>query len=375
MIGFGKKRGDEILLVSKPLAPPWNDSGKVYVRDLALALPRRRFRALVPKGTTFDAPHVSSEPLYGDAGTYSPGLSQNARVLLRLLKPDRSIGLFHFFFAPNPKSSYAARAACFVTRKPSVQTVLSAPTSFAKAPSWLFGDRVVVLSEHTKAQLATHGFDGAIRIYPGVRIEPPVSLDRRAAVRRALDLESGPIVLYPGDLEHSEAARTVVVAAHEILRAVPKAQVVLACRPKTPQAAVVETRLREIVHGEPRVRFAGEVDDMRALLATSAVVVLPAETTYAKSDLPLVLLEALAEGVPIIVADRPPIVEVLQGDVGLRVPPAAPGALAAAVRALLADDVRRTSLGRSARTVAEACFSAETMARAYDRVYGELMGE
>ena len=367
-------RGQEILLVSKPLAPPWNDSGKVYVRDLANALPARRFRALTPKGAPFPAAHVTSEPIYGDAGNYRPSLAQNLRVLARLLRPDSRIGLFHFFFAPNPRTSHAARIACMLTRKPSVQTVLSAPKDFAKAPRWLFGDRVVVLSESTRGHLLAAGFDRAERIYPGVAVGEVSSLARQRAQLHALDLEGGPIVLYPGDLEFSDAARTVIDAAADILRTVPKAMVVLACRPKTEASHLALARLRERVRDEPRVRFCGEVADMRALLAASHVVVLPAETTYAKSDLPLVLLEALAEGVPVIVSDRPPISEVLAGDVGLAVPPSAPGALAAAVIRVLTNPARRQILSANARRVAETTFSAERMGAAYERIYADLLG-
>lgn len=369
----GKKRDDEILLVSKPLAPPWNDSGKVYVRDLVNALPSRRFVVLTPRDTPFVAPHVRSQPLYADAGHYRPSLAQNLRVFAHLLKPAPHVGLMHFFFAPNPRTSHAARAACRLTRRPSVQTVLSAPKDFSKAPAWLFGDRVIVLSESTRAQLSAAGFERAVRIYPGVEVGERASPARQRDQLRALDLEGGPIILYPGDLEFSDAASTVLTAASDILRTLPKATVVFACRPKTEASQQVLARLRDRVHHEPRVRFCGEVSDMRALLAASAVVVLPADTTYAKADLPLVLLEALAEGVPVIVSDRPPISEVLQGDVGLAVPPSAPGALAAAVIRVLTEPQRRAVLSRNARVLAETTFSAAAMARAYDRIYAELL--
>jgi phosphatidylinositol alpha-1,6-mannosyltransferase len=363
----------EILLVSKPLSPPWTDSGKVYVRTLVDALPARRFRALVPRGQPYPAAHVASEEIYGDPGRYRPSLAQNLRVLLRLFRPDARVGLYHFFFAPNPRTSLAARLACRIARKPSVQTVLSVPASFEGVSRLIFGDRVVVLSEATRARLAEAGVHGALCIYPGVDVGAPVPEARRRAVRAALAVGDAPIVLYPGDLELSGAAATVVSAAPAILRAAPEARVVLACRPKTPAARTAEAALRERLGGERRVLFAGEVSDMRALVAESAVAVLPAETTFAKTDLPLVLLEALAEGVPVVVSDRPPLAEILQDDVGLAVPPAAPEALAQAALSLLGDPVRRAAMGGRARALAATRFSAAAMARAYDELYADLL--
>ena len=158
-----------------------------------------------------------------------------------------------------------------------------------------------------------------------------------------------------------------------ILREFPSAQIVLACRPKTPRAHLVEAQLRDRLQTEPRVRIAGEISDMRALLAASSVVVLPADTTYAKADLPLVLLEALAEGTPIVVSDRPPLTEILQDDVGLAVPPSAPLPLANAVARILGDPERRATMSANARKLARARFSAKVMAAEYERLYSELL--
>jgi phosphatidylinositol alpha-1,6-mannosyltransferase len=363
----------EVLLVSKPLSPPFNDSGKVYVRTLIDHLPEQPFRALVARGAPYRAPHVASEEIYAGPGSYQPPLLQNLRVLFRLLRPDRRIALYHFFFAPNPRTSGAARVVSRLSRKPTVQTVLSAPASYEGFGRLLFGDRIVVLSEFMRTRVAQTG-RSAVRIYPGVSIEPPVSAERRAAARKALGLGEELLVLYPGDLEFSKAASTIVDAAPDIFREHPRARIVLACRPKTAAAREVESSLRARIAGEPRILFAGEVADMRALLATSALVALPAETTYAKTDLPLVLCEALAEGVPIVVGDVPPLSEILADDVGLAVPPGRAAPLAAAVIELLGDAQRRRRLGQNARALAAERFSGEAMASSYRSVYREIIG-
>jgi glycosyltransferase involved in cell wall biosynthesis len=363
----------EILIVSKPLSPPWNDSGKVCARDLVDALPERRFRVLVPRGRPYPARHVASEEIYDDPGRFRPSLGQNLRVMGHLLRGDAAVGLWHFFFAPNPRTSLAARLACRLRRKPTVQTVLSAPASFKGVGRLCFGDRVVVLSDFARERLAQEGVPGAVRIYPAVPPAEPASPERQSAARARLGLAGEPIVLYPGDLEFSRAARTVVEAAPEILRGAPGARVIVAARPKTRAAVGVEAELRALAQGEPRVIFAGELPDMRALVAASTVVVFPAERIFAKTDLPIVLLEALAEGVPLVVGDRPPLVEILQDEVGVGVTPGVPEALAEATLSLLQDQERRLAMGRRARALAAGPFGAPTMAAAYDCVYRELL--
>ena len=99
-----------ILMVSKPIAPPWTDSSKNLVRDLATHLNRHEAVTLCRRG---DAPldGLRCERVYGpSSGGYAPALQDNARVLLRLLGGRRH-DLWHFFFAPNPRSSRACALA------------------------------------------------------------------------------------------------------------------------------------------------------------------------------------------------------------------------------------------------------------------------
>lgn len=97
-----------VLMVSKPIVPPWSDSGKNLVRDIVAHTPGYRFHVLVTRGAPAPFPDAVAEPIYGDAGAYAPSLAENLRVLRRLARPDR-VPLYHFFFAPNPRTSTAAR--------------------------------------------------------------------------------------------------------------------------------------------------------------------------------------------------------------------------------------------------------------------------
>ena len=113
----------ETLLISKPIAPPWHDSGKNLVRDLVRHCPEVAHRVLTTRGFSLDLDHVTEEPLYGKPGAFAPGLLQNARVLARLLRPDRQ-QVYHFFFAPNPRTSSVARLALTFKRRATVQTII-----------------------------------------------------------------------------------------------------------------------------------------------------------------------------------------------------------------------------------------------------------
>lgn len=85
-----------------------------------------------------------------------------------------------------------------------------------------------------------------------------------------------------------------------------------------------------------RVRFTGAVEDVPALLAEHDVLLFC--SSQGADVTPLVLMEALAEGRPVVATDVGSVAEVVpDGDCGTIVPPGDPDAMAAAVERLAAD--------------------------------------
>ena len=364
-----------ILLVSKPLAPPWNDSSKNLVRDLAFGLRRHEARAFGRRGGPRELGAVRLEPLYaGERGGFSPALRDNARVLARLLG-GRGADLFHFFFAPNPRASRAARLAARLRHTRTLQTVCSVPRDDIDLEAVLFGDRVVVLSRHTEARFLAQGIarDRVVRIPPAAPpLEPPAP-DARAALRRSFGFESeAPLLLYPGDLEFGSGAR-LVVEAHAALP--HDVELVLACRAKTPAARAVESalraRTRELGTAD-RTTFLGETPRILELLAAADVVTLPSDVAYAKMDYPLVLLEAMALGRPVVVAEGTPAAELAEEGGALAVAPEA-SALATTLAHLANEPAERARLGATARNRALSAYGRERMAEAYELLYDALL--
>jgi glycosyltransferase involved in cell wall biosynthesis len=367
-----------VLFVSKPIAPPWHDGSKNLVRDVAAHLTRALPTVMTTPGAPRIGERVTQEAIYTDPGRFSPALLSNARVLRRLTLGD-PLDLWHFVFAPNPASSSAAQVAKRVRRAmgwdgPIVQTVASAPRSFASIRRWLFGDVVVVLSEWTRGRLIGSGVRGSqLRVIPPCAAAPDPPDDARVArVRTEFDL-TGPVVLYPGDLEVSRGAETVAEAVPRILKAIPEATVVFACRPKTKGAAAAKDALvRSLAAArvEARTRHVGEIDDMPALLAASSVVAFPVDDLYGKVDIPLVLLEAMSLGVPVIPCKDGP----LEALAPLRmVSPGDSDALADEVLRLLLSKDAAAEAGAQGRALYHEKFRPSVVAAAYDELYEDVL--
>jgi phosphatidylinositol alpha-1,6-mannosyltransferase len=364
-----------LLFVSKPVVPPWNDSSKNLVRDLALGLRRYDAVAFGRRGGLPSLGRVRLEPLHPhERAGFRPGLRENARVLARLLAGERA-DIWHFFFAPNVRTSSVARLLARARRTRTVQTVCSVPADAADLERVLFGDRIVVLSHHTERRFLAAGVERerVVRIAPAV---PPLDLPdaeqhRRARAELGLDPER-PLLLYPGDLEFGTGGK-LVIDAHAQLE--PEVELALACRAKTSKARAVEAELRERARAlgtHARVHFVGEIPNILGLVATADVVALPSTVAYAKMDYPLVLLEAMALARAVVVATGTPAAELAERGAALAVA-AEERPLSAVLARLIADRHEREALGQSARAEALERFGRERMAEAYELLYDGLL--
>ncbi len=370
----------QILLVTKPFGPPWRDSSKNLARDLATHGKRYRYRVLAPKGSPIPDGPIEVERIYRDVGAYEPALTQNVRVAMRLAGPSHGENAYHFFFAPNPRTAQAARAALalHVKKRPTIHTVCSLPVSGVSLSDSAFADVTIALSAHGQTLLAQSGVRGVVRMDPCVPLpRRPEPTDKDTA-RRALQLKSGPVVLFAGDLEMGRGAPTFVAALPRIARAIPEATYVLACRAKTPHSRMAEEELKALVRGcglMDRTRFMGETDRMAELLLASDIQVLPARSLEKKMDYPLVLLEGFARMLPAVVGDAATLVEMaaMPQPGCISAPSDNPDAVAAQVVALLQDDARRLEMGRAARVLSETRFNPDRFCEANEGLYDELL--
>lgn len=357
------------LIISKPLRPPFRDGSTVLIRDLIRALPPER--PIVHLGDPTLPLRTNTEILDLPPMGYSPTLLAKVRVLAAMMHPRRRHMPVHLCFTPNAVTSRAVSLLrALQPRRLLVQSLMSAHGAESWVPLLRPLDAIVVLSNHTESRLITAGVpaDKLHRIYPAVaaaRPDPPAEV----AARRRL--------LYAGDLDLEVAARLIALA-----RALPPDwSLTIACRPKSDTDAAAREALRTALAHEltDRVTLLAEVDDMDALLRTASLQLYAADHVRRKVDLPLVLLEGLARGIPVLAVDADPVRELFivaarHGlDVGAAVP-AAPEAFARTIQGHLAPDhLQRRSA--SAAVLAAREFSLEAMARCYGALHAALEAE
>jgi glycosyltransferase involved in cell wall biosynthesis len=122
------------------------------------------------------------------------------------------------------------------------------------------------------------------------------------------------------------------------------------------------------------VEFLGELsrDQLLGAYRTTRVLVIPSRS----EGLPLVLLEALWIGLPVVASAVDGLPEVINdGKNGLLVPPEDPGALAGAILRILTDESFSASLAKNARQGARHQFAPAVMADRFAALYDRLLSQ
>ena len=368
-----------VLFVSKPIAPPFHDGSKCLVRDVATHLTRVESTVLTTPGAATLAAFPGALPVhmaaaYGAPGGFTPAFSANLRAACWVLLRSRA-NVWHFVFAPNRRTSGAGRLMKRARGVPVVQTVASPPRSFADPGALFFGDVIVAQSTWTREAIESSYAGSGLRAPRLAVIPPPVpelaspSAEDVARVRRSLELlPEQRYLLYPGDLETSSGGEVSAALAERVPSAVPNLLTVFAYRKKTPRAAEIAGELSARLPRAQR-RFVENTPDILALVAGAAAVIFPVDDLWGKVDLPIVLLEAMALGVPVIVLDQGPLRD-LQGV--LKVPSLSVAAWLEAVRELCVDPGRGAEVIAAQRAALDERHRASVVARAYEDLYLEL---
>ena len=360
------------LFVSKPLSTPLTDGTQVLVSHLVRHL-EDRFRV-----SYFGEPErplrtgLRGEALRARHMGHAPPLLAKLQMLGTLVKPRYRRTPLHFFFTPNSATStIVALLKRLAPRRPIVQSLMSSHDVARHARLLQSLDAIVVLSRHAREELVAAGVPAARVhcIYPAVD-EMPVR-EPSLPPRR---------VLYAGDLDERVVDRLV-----HVMQAIESSpghwSLTVACRPKAPRDAEHRRRLQALLAPQiagGRAEILGEIDSMRALLRDTALQIFVADHVARKVDLPLVLLEGLAAGVPLVALDFPPLNELfalarVHGlTVGRLVELDDGSALRDAVRGALTEQGFLVRAGEQARRLAQLEFSLPAMVQRYGALYDAL---
>lgn len=308
-----------------------------------------------PLGAEFPGP-VYPLPVVARRPWLLPGAAVGVARALRGFRPD----VVH---AHNPTMALVAAPATHRGRRPpSLVTVHGVPDADYVSSARLLrlsGAEVVGCGPGVSAALEESGLATVSTIVNG--IAPAPAAGARDALREAVGIPADvPLVIAVGRL----VAQKNHALALEALAHLPGVH--LAVVGNGPLRTDLELRADELGVAA-RLHLTGVRSDARALMSAADAVVL----TSTWEGLPLVGLEALAAGTPLVATSVRGVRELLTPETGCILVDATPDAVAAGLRRVLSEtelSARLSALGRRAATR----YSEEAMGRAYLAKYEEL---
>jgi glycosyltransferase involved in cell wall biosynthesis len=343
------------------------------VVDLAVALRRKGYEVVVACSVAGDLSDVLGRtgipvrPLLRRLvkRSLSPAYAWRLR---RLLRSER----FDLVHAHIYASAAAAAIAALGTGVPLViteHTEASWQTWRARWVSrWVYRrvERIIAVSTPIRRRLVERDsvhpdhitiVPNAVVSSPGARPEDPLT-----------SLRGRPLVGVVARLQPEKGVASFLVAAARVAPRFPRASFVVAGDGPLRRELVA---LAEDLGLGDRVRFLGFRSDASALMGALDVLVVPSLTEGS----PLVTLEAMAAGVPVVASAVGGIPDQIRdGKEGLLVPPGDTGAMGEAIVALLRDPTRARTLAEAGRRRATSEFSHAVMVRRIEDVYREALG-
>jgi len=179
---------------------------------------------------------------------------------------------------------------------------------------------------------------------------------------------AAPVLLVAGRLEPQKGHRILLQALPAIRGKYPNVSVIFAGEGALEAELQAQTRA---LKAESCVRFVGFQRDVQDWFALADITVLPSFF----EGLPLVAVESLAMGTPLVATDVDGTPEiVIHEKTGLTVPPGDADGLAQAICRLLGSRELRTQYGEAGRRMVHRHFSQERQIRETEQLYLEVLG-
>lgn len=228
----------------------------------------------------------------------------------------------------------AVRHACYRGSRSATAAVAAMLTAHRALGTWRRAvDRYIALTPFARDLFVRGGLPAAkVVVKPNFLGEDP-----------GVGKGGGGFVLFVGRLSPEKGVGTLIEAWRRY-PGLPPLKVV----GDGPLAADVQAAPVDWLGAQPR-------EDVLALMRAADLLVFPSQWG---EGMPMVLVEALACGLPIVASDHGAMATMVDEEAGRRVPPGDPDALAAAVRALMDDAPLRARLRGGARRCYEAHYTA-----------------
>jgi len=375
-----------ILFVTRPLSPPWDEASKNFAYNLACNVTNHNITILVDEYIE-DAPkHIIQKKIYSD-NHFS--LLQKVYLLRYLKRYTKEFDVVHLLFTPTKLNSWLMKkilhrtdAINRVSTSPQIiQTVATLRDdlySDQELKNMLFGDTVITYSKWAQAKLKNLGFNNVTQIYPGFNLSKFTPTPKNIDLMKKWNItNTNFVVTYPGEFVRLGATDLIVDALINIWNNPKNAHIkyLCACRIKNDADAQkkqdVIKKITDAGHIN-KITFTDTFPDVNAIYNMSDVIIFPVTNMSGKFDVPLAMVEPYACKKPVIASDLELFKEFSSDTINVIIPKENKNALANAILKLEKDSEKRKGLGENASTFAHKTFDIQKIAQQYEDIYSSM---
>jgi|SRR3989344_854 len=309
-----------ILIVTRPLSRPWNEGGKNLAYGLAKNITNHKIHILVRNDFKERlSKNIVAHKIYPSEKRYNVSFFEKLKLFLFLLKFNGA-DLYHFIYTPEPYSVIFNNFLLKVKRKKGIYTTPTQMKNFNFLKNFIFYDKMVVISNYTKNLLESNGFNNVVKINTGIDVNYYFPYEKDPKLLNKFNLYNKKIIMFPFDLEKNKGSREVFKLICDLEKF---KDLFFIFSYRTNNSRISEEKfLRKKLMKKGllnRVLFFRDPKDVRVLINISDVVVYPTKFVYKKHEIPMILMESMSMGKPIIMWDVPPFNEVINSDEGIKV--------------------------------------------------------
>jgi len=370
----------KILLVTRPIAPPWDEGSKNFAYYLAKNLVGFEIN-LMTKGILPELPeNVVSNDIYTTSKVSDFNFSQKLRALLFQFKTKGQFDINHYFFTPTKLNSYLIKNFLKSKHTKTIQTIASLRDdlwSDCDIKKLMFADLIITYSDHAKNKLDSLGFQNVRRVYPGIDLEKYQLQEKNPELMREKNISQDDFVInFSGEYVRLGAIDLVVDSFIEISKKIPTAKLTLAVRIKNEKDAqkkeevmekIKKNNLREKVSFFDNGKY-----DMPEVYNLCDISLFPVQNMRGKFDIPLAVIEAMACEKPIILTDLEILKELGNNNNSVIIEKDNLQQLTDAIFDLYQNKEKRILLGKNARKFCEENFDIKKIAEIYEDIYKTL---
>jgi len=372
----------KILLITRPIAPPWDEASKNFAFDLAKKIASEEEMELhvLTNGLLLDFPKkIIQEPIY----THSQNdfnFSQKIKLFKFLLFNANKFQIIHLLFTPTKTNIFLIKLCLYFSKAKTIQTIATLREdifSDQQIKKLMFADLIITYSDYAKNKLKKLNINNVKRIYPGIDLSKYSFQEKNRQLLKKFGFSLNDfIVHFSGEYVRLGAIDDVIEGFIEVSQKISSAKLFLAVRVKNEKDAQKKTAIIEKLKNANLLEKTAFFDDgkypMEDIYNLTDLSLFPVQDMRGKFDVPLVVIEAMACEKPVILSNIPILEEFANSNNSVTIPKGNIPYLSEKIWYFYSNKDAGKSLGKKARVYVEENFDIKNISEKYKDIYKSL---